>query len=199
MFTDRFEFPTHACSWTSRRQVFAALTLCAVTLLFSEPALAQSTADTGDQAFVTAAAQGGMAEVVDGKLAVSKTNDPSVKAFAQKMVADHTKANDQLMAIAKKDGFTLPMTVGAANEQQKASLSKLDGKTFETAYLGGQEKGHEKMQLVFQKEISNGQNPDLVAFAKMTLPVLKEHLSLAKSDSAKVEANTTGTGGANAQ
>jgi putative membrane protein len=197
---NRFESPTHAFSSTSRRQAFGALTLSAATLLCSAPAFAQTTATAAaDQAFVTAAAQGGMAEVAEGKLAVSKTDDSNVKAFAQKMVADHTKANDRLMAIAKKDGFTLPTSVGVENAQMQASISKLNGKTFETAYLGGQEKGHEKMEHVFQKEISDGKNPDLVAFAKATLPVVEEHLSLAKSDSAKVEANATGNGGTNAQ
>jgi putative membrane protein len=200
MSTNRFESPSHAFSSTSPRRAFTVLTLSAATVLFSGPAFAESTAaNASDRAFVTAAAQGGMAEVAEGKLAASKTNDPTVKAFARKMVGDHTKANDRLMAIAKKDGFTLPLTVGAENEQQKASLSQLDGKSFESAYLGSQEKGHEKMEQVFRKEIAAGKNPDLVAFAKTTLPVVEEHLSLAKSDSAKVEANTMGNGGTNAQ
>ena len=199
MSMNRFE-STRAFSSTSRRRVFGALTLSAATLLWSGPAFAQSrTANASDQAFVTAAAQGGMAEVAEGKLAASKTNDRAVKAFAEKMVTDHTKANDRLMAIAKKGGFELPASVGPENEQQKASLTKLGGKTFEIAYLDGQEKGHAKMELVFQKEISNGKNPDLVAFAKTTLPVVEEHLSLAKSDCAKVEANTTGGRGTKAQ
>jgi putative membrane protein len=200
MPTNRFESPSHAFLSKSPRRAFTALALSAATVLFSGPALAESTAENAsDRAFVTAAAQGGMAEVAEGKLAASKTNDLTVRAFAQKMVGDHTKANDQLMAIGRKDGFTLPMTVGAENSQQEASLSKLYGKPFESAYLEGQEKGHEKMEQVFRKEIAAGKNRDLVAFAKTTLPVVEEHLSLAKSDSAKVEANTMGDGRMNAQ
>ena len=140
-----------------------------------------------------------MAEVADGQLAASKTTDPAVRAFARKMIADHTKANAQLTTIAKEEGFTLPVGIGAENAKMKASISKLDGKTFDSAYLQGQERGHEKMEHVFQKEISDGKNPHLVAFAKATLPVVEEHLSLAKSDSSKVEAVTTGGSGTGAQ
>jgi putative membrane protein len=193
MSINRFESPAHPFALSSRQRTFGALTLSAAALLLAGPAFAESSAaDASDQAFVTAAAQGGMAEVADAKLAASKTSDPKVRAFAEKMVGDHTKANEQLKAIAKNDGFTLPTSVGTENARMKATIAKLDGKTFDATYLQGQEQGHEKMEHVFQKEIAHGKNRDLVAFAKTTLPVVADHLSLARSDSAKVESNTMG-------
>jgi len=193
MSINRFESPTYPFAATSRQRAFGAFTLSAAALFLAGPAFAESSAaDASDQAFVTAAAQGGMAEVADGKLAASKTSDSKVRAFAEKMVGDHTKANEQLKAIAKNDGFTLPTSVGAENARMKASIAKLDGKTFDGTYLQGQEQGHEKMEHVFQKEIADGKNRDLVAFAKTTLPVVEEHLSLARFDSANVESSTMG-------
>src|ERR1700733_4099324 len=54
-----------------------------------------------DRTFAIIAAQGGMAEVQMGKMAADKATDPDVKAFGQRMVGDHTKANDQLKAVAR--------------------------------------------------------------------------------------------------
>jgi putative membrane protein len=150
------------------------------------------TAAADDQAFVTQAAQGGMAEVADGTLASTRASSASVKAYAKKMVADHTKANAQLAAIARKDKFVLPSGIGDDNAQTKGALGKLEGKTFDVSYLQAQVQGHEKMEQVFQKEISTGKNAALVAFAKMTLPTVETHLALAKSDTMRVEAGTSG-------
>ena len=135
-----------------------------------------------DTTFVTQAAQGGMSEVADAKLAQTHGSSSAVKSFAAKMIADHTKANAQLAAIAKKDGYTLPTSVGPENAQMKTAMAGLHGKAFDTSYLQGQVQGHETMEQVMEKEIASGKNADLVAFAKATLPTVKEHLSLAKSD-----------------
>ena len=150
------------------------------------------TSSADDQAFVTQAAQGGMAEVADATLAGSRATSASVRAYAKKMLADHSKANAQLAKIAREDRLTLPSGIGDDNAQTKGALGKLKGKTFDVSYLQGQVQGHEKMEQVFQKEISTGKNPDLVAFAKMTLPTVEKHLALAKSDTMGVEAGTSG-------
>ena len=52
--------------------------------------------------FASNAATGGMAEVELGKLAVEKGADPAVKEFGQRMIADHTRANTELKAVAAK-------------------------------------------------------------------------------------------------
>lgn len=63
---------------------------------------------SGDRDFIMKAADGGMAEVALGRLAVSKASNSDVKAFGQRMVDDHSKANDQLMQLAQTKGVTLP-------------------------------------------------------------------------------------------
>src|SRR5689334_23058217 len=64
--------------------------------------------DQGDAKFATDAANGGMAEVAVAKVAEQKAISPKVKAFAHMMVKDHSKANEELMAIAKTKNITLP-------------------------------------------------------------------------------------------
>jgi predicted outer membrane protein len=150
-------------------------------LVAAPAAAAMMGSSTQDQAFVTAAAQGGMAEVQEAKIAKMNSSSSIVKMFATRMIADHTKANAKLMTIANKDGFTLPSRIGATNEAMKEKLQGLTGGAFDTAYLNGQVSGHEKTAAVMEKEISAGQNADLVTFAKTTLPTVELRCSCAAS------------------
>ena len=133
-----------------------------------------------DQQFATKAAQGGMAEVKLGELAQEKGSSEAVKNFGQRMVADHTKANEQLKGIASKENITLPADVGATEEASYNALSKLSGAAFDRAYAQDMVKDHEQDIAEFNREASGGQNDSLKKFASETLPTLKDHLKLAK-------------------
>ena len=54
------------------------------------------------------AAKGGMMEVEWGKLAAQSGQNADVKKFGNRMVTDHSKANSELMALAKEEGVALP-------------------------------------------------------------------------------------------
>src|SRR5690242_9473059 len=87
-----------------------------------------------DQHFMKKAAQGGMAEVELGQLAVQKASSDQVKQFGQRMVDDHTKANDQLKQLAAQEHVQLPTQPAAKDKATKARLEKLSGKEFDQAY-----------------------------------------------------------------
>jgi putative membrane protein len=132
---------------------------------------------TGDDAkFATAAANGGMAEVALGKLAQQKTTNAQIKDFAAMMVTDHSKANDELMAIAKSKNITLPATVDADHQKKMDDLSKLTGKDFDKAYVDAMVDGHKKTLSLMQNEAKNGKDADLQAFAGKTAPTVQMHL-----------------------
>jgi putative membrane protein len=65
-------------------------------------------AKVDDKKFAKDAALGGMAEVQLGKLATQKASRDDIKQFGQKMVDDHTKANDQLKELASKENIPIP-------------------------------------------------------------------------------------------
>lgn len=65
-----------------------------------------------DREFMVKAAQGGMAEVQFGQIALQRASSDTVKQYAQRMIEEHTKANNELMALAKAKGVTLPTTIG---------------------------------------------------------------------------------------
>ncbi|MEO8726684.1 MAG: DUF4142 domain-containing protein [Acidobacteriaceae bacterium] len=139
-----------------------------------------------DLMFAKSAAQGGMAEVQLGQLAVDKAQSPDVKAFGQKMVDDHGKANEQLKDVAQKDNVTLPQQLTAKDEATKDKLSKLDGAAFDKAYMHDMVMDHEKDIREFKQEAKMGKNDSIKDFASSTLPTLEEHLKMAKDANQKV-------------
>jgi putative membrane protein len=134
-----------------------------------------------DVAFAMKAAQGGMAEVQMGQLAVQNASNPDVKAFGQQMVDDHTKANDKLKAVAQAQNMTLPESLNAKHQAEYSKLQALSGPSFDREYVKCMVKDHEEDVKEFQKEANTGKDPQIKAFASETLPILEQHLSNIKS------------------
>jgi putative membrane protein len=147
-----------------------------------------STTATSDQSFLKEAAAGGLAEVELGQLAAEKSSNPEVKKFAERMVTDHGKANDQLKEIAAQKGIELPTEPSAKHKATKERLSKLSGDEFDKAYMSNMLSDHKKDVAAFRKESTEGKDPVLKEFATKTLPTLEEHLKDAESISPKVSA-----------
>jgi putative membrane protein len=140
-----------------------------------------------DSTFATKAAQGGMAEVQLGQLATQNASDPDVKSFGQRMIDDHTKANDQLKQIAARKGLTLPSNLDAKDRATYDRLSKLHGAEFDRAYIADMVRDHRADIAEFEKEAKGGSDADLKNFASSTLPTLRTHLDLAEKAEAKVK------------
>ena len=144
-----------------------------------------------DAKFASEAAEGGLVEVELGKVAAQKGGTDAVKQFGQKMVDDHSKANDELKEVATKDNLTIPSSVDAKHQARIDKLSKLSGDQFDKAYIKDQLKDHKKDVREFQAESENGGNPDVKAFAGKTLPVLQQHLQMVKDLSKSKGASDT--------
>jgi putative membrane protein len=133
-----------------------------------------------DKKFAKNAAIGGMTEVELGKLAVQKGSSDAVKQFGQKMIDDHTKANDQLKQIASKEGIDIPQSLSSKQQSHVDKLAKLSGPAFDKAYMKDAVKDHEKDVSEFQSEAQYGSDPNIKLFASNTLPTLQQHLAAAK-------------------
>jgi putative membrane protein len=133
-------------------------------------------ANSPDHSFYKSLAEGGIAEVEAGKLAMSKAASPEVKDFGAMMVKDHTAANDQLTALAAGKDIKLPSTSSASQMASKAKLELLTGSTFDASYVKGQIAAHQQTVALLQKEIASGQDPDAKAFAQKILPTVQAHL-----------------------
>lgn len=131
-----------------------------------------------DADFAVKAANGGMAEVQLGQLAQQKATSPDVKAFGAKMVTDHGKANDKLMALAKQKNITLPATIDNDEQKKMDDLNKKTGTDFDKAYVKEMVEDHKQDIKLFEDEAKNGKDADIKGFAATTLPTLKMHLSM---------------------
>ena len=142
-----------------------------------------------NQEFVKKAGVAGVAEVAAGKLGSEKATSPEVKAFAQKMVTDHTKANKELMAAAKAKNLEVP---AEADMMHKAMMEKFEHQKadadFDHDFMQQMVRDHEKVVELFeQASIDQNVDADLRSWAKTTLPHLQAHLKDAKALEAKLD------------
>ena len=131
--------------------------------------------------FWAEAAQGGMAEVELGNMALQKSQNEKVRQFAQMIVDDHTKANEELKTLAASKNVTLPTDV---NTKQKSTMNKLNsmsGTNFDKEFIKTMIKDHENTIRLFERESERGNDADAKAFAAKNLPTLRSHLEMARS------------------
>ena len=140
----------------------------------------------GDLAFMNAAAPGGMAEVEMGRLAAKQAESNEVKQFAARMIADHTKAGDELKQLAQQKKVMLPPEVSPAHKETMAKLSKLNGAEFDRAYVMAMVADHEKDVTAFAATAKGAVDADLKAYAAKTLPTLEVHLQMIRDIAAKM-------------
>ena len=147
----------------------------------SAASLAAEAEDTppAPSVFITKAALGAMTEVELGKIALKKSQDPQVREFAQRMVTDHGKANQDLASLAKSIGIKPPSGLDAEQRTMIANLEREDGAAFDRAYCEHMVLGHTKAIALFESA-SKASDPDIAGFAKKTLPTLKEHKQMAE-------------------
>ena len=160
-----------------------------ITVFSTAGLLAADLPAAHDQSFVNKAAQGGQAEVKLGQLAAQKASNQKVRDFGQRMVADHSKAGQQLTSIAQKKSITPPSTLTSEDEALYNRLNGMAGADFDKAYMSEMVKDHQKDIDEFQNEADSGKDPDVKAFASRTLPTLREHLQMAKDAAAAVGAS----------
>jgi putative membrane protein len=134
-----------------------------------------------DRLFVYEATIGGNAEVEFGQLAEQKGRSAVVKDFARQMVADHSKANQQLAQLAQAANIPQPRELDEEHKAMRSRLDQLSGAEFDLAYIRGQVADHQKTAQLFEWEIGSGQEPQLKMFASQVLPIVLRHLEMARA------------------
>ena len=147
--------------------------ICFAVALGAAPAFAMDKTD----AFVAAAAQSNMSEIELSKLALQKSQDARVRAFAQRMIDDHTQAGTKLAVVAKQEHTALPDALDAEHGAMVADLSARTG-DFDRAYIDAMASDHTAAVALFSDYASNGSDLYLKNFARHTLPTLTTHKAL---------------------
>jgi putative membrane protein len=131
-----------------------------------------------DKMFVKNAMQGGMAEVQLAQLTLQKSTNDQVKQFAQRMIADHTKMNEQMKPVAQQLGVQAPTDISKKDKKTMAELQGLSGPAYDQAYIKDMVKDHKKDLSDFQSEASSGQDQTVKDAANQGSQVISQHLQM---------------------
>jgi putative membrane protein len=134
-----------------------------------------------DQDFLVEAASGGLMEVELGQLAKTNASSPKVKEFGQQMVTDHSKANDELKALAASKNITIPTAPGEKHQKHIDDLKSKKGADFDKAYMSMMVDDHKEDVSKFDDEANKGKDAEIKSFASRTVPTLRHHLEMAQS------------------
>jgi len=144
-----------------------------------------------DEQFVLKASEDGLAEVNHGTLATAKANSPDVKEFARRMVEDHGQANKELLDLANKKGFQVARDMGEKHKAMQERLSGLSSQEFDRHYIHHMVEGHQKAIALFKAEAKNGKDEGLKGFAEKTLPIIQDHLKMARQIQDKLQGGSS--------
>lgn len=138
-------------------------------------------AKVDDKKFAKDMALTAMVEVELGKLAAQKASKDDIKQLGQKIVDDHTKANDQLKEVASKENISIPDALDSKHQSRIDKLSKLSGEDFDKAYVKEELRDHQAEVRDFSAEAQSGADPQVKEFASNMLPTLQQELDLVKN------------------
>ena len=148
--------------------------LTTVAFVLGMPTLGYAAASTRD--FVSKAAISNMYEIETSKLALKNASKDEVKAFAQKMIDDHTKAGEELKGtLAGADEESAPQVLDATHKASLDALAKKAGADFDKGYIAEQKNAHDDAVELFTDYSTTGDEANLKAFATKTLPTLRAH------------------------
>jgi len=134
--------------------------------------------DTTARHFLMVASIGNLQEASAGQLALQKAKNADVRSFAQMMVKDHGDAEQQLLALAKRQGLVLPP---AATSGIKPDPLLANAPNFDSAYVHAMVAGHGNTVQTFENYATTGKSPAVKAWAQQMLPTLKMHLEHIKT------------------
>jgi putative membrane protein len=173
----------------NRSLILVAALLCAmgsVSMAQDTATSAQSSASAKE--FVEQAGTSGLAEVEMGELGVQKAKNGQVKAFAKRMVADHTTANQELLTAVKGKGLQVP---SSRTDMHKAMVEKFQqqdaGKNFDRAYMEQMVEDHKAAVELFETAADDEKlDLELRSYANRILPTLRDHLKQAQAIKSKL-------------
>lgn len=176
-------------------KLFIALSIAAS---FATAAHAQTTAHPGTSAATTISkddserlisiAQANIAEIEAGKLALKKSRNPDVKAFAQMMIDDHTKGLEETRKVAAAKKVTLPSETDMAHQKLAAELEAVSADKFDLAYAKrAGVADHTNVHESLKKDISMVKDADVKALAVKLEPTVAHHLAMSRKLAAAVK------------
>jgi len=133
-----------------------------------------------DAEFAVEAADGGLLEVELGTVALTKASSPEVKKFAQMMVDDHSKANNELKSLAQQKNITLPTVMGNESQRKFENCQQKTGAEFDKEYIDLMVNDHKEVIDEFEDQAGEGNDAELKSWASSKLSAMRNHLQEAQ-------------------
>ena len=161
--------------------------VAAALVALTGPAAAQvQLVSDQDREFVNKATTGNLAEVELGRVAAQRAARPSVRSFGERMVTDHGRSNADLASLARSKGIEAPTALEPSQQAVRDRLSALNGNDFDRAYMSEMVRDHTEDIALFERAAETSTDPELKAWAAQSLPMLREHLALARQVNSEV-------------
>jgi putative membrane protein len=145
------------------------------------PPTATEEAPLSPESFVVRAAITNMAEIELGKLALSRSTDTNVQAYARKMIDEHARAQEALKKAAGEAKIAMPATVDDKHRKLQQKLAALGGRDFDQEYAKAMAAGHDDAVALFDGAThAKNMPPSLQTFASRTLPIVRQHRDAAQ-------------------
>ena len=139
-----------------------------------------------DKQFLMTASQGDYTEITFSKLALSKSNNPQVKSYAQQMITDHNKLEDSMKPFANQMGIQPVMTLDPMHQQKYDQLSSLSGADFDKQYMSDMDTDHHSTLDAFKAELSSTSDAQIKPTVKKGEKVVAQHTQMADKLSAQL-------------
>ncbi len=160
---------------------FSLSVLAACLCLTSGAAMAQGAGKPTDPQIAHIAYTAGQLDIKAAELALKKSKNKEVRAFAQDMIRDHKAVNSQALALVKKlnvtpeDNPTSQALMKQGSAQLK-DLGKLKGKAFDRAYAKNEVAYHQQVNNAVQGTlIPSATNGELKALLGTGLKIFQGH------------------------
>jgi putative membrane protein len=152
-------------------------------MIGSSPAgSARATAD-----FIKQASQSDDFERQGGRLASQKAHDPAVRAFARKMVKEHTMTPNGLKSALRKAGIAPPPPPLTSDQSHLLrQLASTRGAQFDRIYIDQQIVAHQNALQLMTGFVQAGTPAPLLEAARKTAPMVQHHLDMAQQIQARI-------------
>lgn len=127
-----------------------------------------------EKTFVSETVQINLFEIKAGELASKKSKNSHIKALAERMVSEHSKANSELKQIAELLSIKVTEVLGAEHQQKYKALSSAKEKEFDELYVKEMVSAHQTAVRTLMKESIIGSH-ELREYAETYLPKVKAH------------------------
>lgn len=148
-------------------------------LSFVSNSMAADALSHGDKEFLKDAGELGTTEVALGNIAVAQATSAELKTLGARLVADHSKSNEELVALVVAKGGQMTIEPTSMQKQMLASFKAKAGAEFDKELMEHVRKDHEKAIKLFAQAANASVDPDVKAFAVKNLPALQEHSTMA--------------------